>query len=60
MFGQAGTPYDFESIGDMNQLREQAQNLEAQKDAKKKKVNPKVMNMIEEYVFAWPLLFIIY
>ena len=34
----------------MQQLREQARELEEQQKGMKKKVNPKVLNMIDRYV----------
>lgn len=42
-----GGQYDFRA-NNMNQLRSKADELEKLRDAKKKKINPKVMNMIEE------------
>ncbi|EMD35993.1 hypothetical protein CERSUDRAFT_156737 [Gelatoporia subvermispora B] len=45
-FGQAGSQYDFKSV-DMNLLREKAKELETQQKGMKKKVNPKVINMID-------------
>jgi structural maintenance of chromosome 2 len=49
LFGQEGTQYYFEAM-DMNDLRNGAEELEKSQRAKKKKVNPKVMNMLEECV----------
>ncbi|OCH89946.1 condensin complex subunit SMC2 [Obba rivulosa] len=45
-FGQPGSQYDFKSV-DMNLLREKAKELETQQKGMKKKVNPKVINMID-------------
>jgi len=51
LFGQAGSQYDF-SKHDMGQLRDRARELEEQQRGMKKKVNPKVMNMIDTCVLA--------
>ncbi|KDR72865.1 hypothetical protein GALMADRAFT_252175 [Galerina marginata CBS 339.88] len=45
-FGKPGTQYDFDSI-DVGGLREKAVELQAAQEGMKKKVNPKVMNMID-------------
>lgn len=45
-FGKPGTMYDFGST-DIGQLKERAGQLEESQKGMKKKVNPKVMNMIE-------------
>lgn len=45
-FGKAGTPYDFRSI-DLQQARDQCRELESQATGMGKKINPKVMNMID-------------
>ncbi|KAI0776981.1 condensin complex subunit SMC2 [Trametes elegans] len=45
-FGKPGTPYDF-SKADIVQLRARAQELQAQQNGMKKKVNPKVVHMID-------------
>ncbi|KAF8457794.1 putative nuclear condensin complex subunit Smc2 [Terfezia claveryi] len=46
-FGQPGTPYDFSSIPNMGQSKAQLKNLEERFLGMKKKINPKVMNMID-------------
>ena len=48
-FGKTGTQYDFEAT-DMASLREKAKELEDQQKGMKKKINPKVLNMIERCV----------
>ncbi|KAH0835738.1 condensin complex subunit SMC2 [Lanmaoa asiatica] len=45
-FGKPGSPYDFDSV-DIGALSGKADELEARQRGMKKKVNPKVMNMIE-------------
>jgi len=45
-FGKPGTPYDFNN-GDIPKLREKAKELEAQQMGMKKKINTKVINMID-------------
>lgn len=45
-FGKPGSPYDFDSV-DVDALSRKADELEARQRGSKKKVNPKVMNMIE-------------
>ncbi|KAF9005165.1 condensin complex subunit SMC2 [Cyathus striatus] len=45
-FGKPGTPYDFTAT-DIPQLRNKANDLEEAKKGMKKKINPKVMNMID-------------
>ncbi|KAF8907016.1 condensin complex subunit SMC2 [Gymnopilus junonius] len=45
-FNKPGTQYDFSSV-DVEGLRKKAQELESSQEGLKKKVNPKVMNMIE-------------
>ncbi|KAH9475267.1 Structural maintenance of chromosomes protein 2 [Psilocybe cubensis] len=45
-FGKEGTQYDFKSI-DLLGLRQKAEELQAMHDGLKKKVNTKVMNMID-------------
>ncbi|KAF9233061.1 condensin complex subunit SMC2 [Melanogaster broomeanus] len=45
-FGKPGSQYDFEAV-DMAALYEKANELEVRQQGMKKKVNPKVMNMIE-------------
>ena len=51
LFGQAGSQYDFNKL-DMGQQRDRARELEEQQRGMKKKVNPKVMNMIDTCVLA--------
>ena len=46
LFGEAGSQYDFSKL-DMGKLRDRARELEEQQRGMKKKVNPKVMNMID-------------
>ncbi|KAF4622118.1 hypothetical protein D9613_009303 [Agrocybe pediades] len=45
-FGKRGTQYDFEST-DINALRQKSEELEASQEGLKKKINTKVMNMID-------------
>lgn len=45
-FGKPGTPYDFRGQ-DMHKLRDNAKVLEEQQKGMKKKVNTKVINMID-------------
>ena len=49
LFGQAGSQYDFGSL-DIGQSKDRARELEEQQRGMKKKVNPKVMNMIDTCV----------
>jgi hypothetical protein len=51
LFGQPGSQYDFSKI-DIGQLKDRARELEEQQRSMKKKVNPKVMNMIDTCVLA--------
>ena len=51
LFGQPGSQYDFSKI-DIGQLKDRARELEEQQRGMKKKVNPKVMNMIDTCVLA--------
>lgn len=46
LFGKPGSPYDF-SGADVGLLKEKARELETQQKGMKKKVNPKVINMID-------------
>jgi len=46
LFGQKGTPYDFSAV-DIGQLKERARELEDMQKGMKKKVNPKVINMLD-------------
>ena len=48
--GKPGSPYDFKGVN-LNQAREQCRELEAQQKAAGRKINTKVMNMIEGSVF---------
>ncbi|KAI0822104.1 condensin complex subunit SMC2 [Trametes gibbosa] len=45
-FGKPGTPYDF-AKADINQLRTRAQELQAQQNGMKRKINPKAVHMID-------------
>lgn len=45
-FGKPGTQYDFTSI-DYQSLQMKAVELEKSQEGMKKKINPKVMNMID-------------
>ncbi|OCF77510.1 nuclear condensin complex protein [Kwoniella mangroviensis CBS 8886] len=45
-FGKPGTPYDFHGVN-LNQAREQCRELEAAQKGLGRKINTKVMNMIE-------------
>ena len=56
LFSQAGSQYDFSKL-DISQLKDRARELEQQQRGMKKKVNPKVMNMIDTCVLALPSLF---
>ena len=51
LFGQAGSQYDFNKF-DIGQQKDRARELEEQQRGMKRKVNPKVMNMIDTYVPA--------
>jgi hypothetical protein len=48
-FGKPGSPYDFAAV-DIGKLREKARELEEAQKGMKKKVNPKVLNMIDRCV----------
>ncbi|KAH8105378.1 condensin complex subunit SMC2 [Cristinia sonorae] len=45
-FGKPGSQFDFASV-DIGRLKDKARELEAQQKGMKKKINPKVMNMID-------------
>ncbi|THH05591.1 hypothetical protein EW145_g4689 [Phellinidium pouzarii] len=45
-FGKPGSAFDF-AVNDMGQLKEKARELEEQQKGMKKKINPKVLNMID-------------
>ncbi|KAK7466259.1 Structural maintenance of chromosomes protein 2 [Stygiomarasmius scandens] len=47
LFGEEGTLYYFEAM-DIQEMRKNAEDLEKSQRAKKKKVNPKVMNMLDD------------
>ncbi|THU91966.1 condensin complex subunit SMC2 [Dendrothele bispora CBS 962.96] len=47
LFGQEGHQYHFEAM-DIAEMRRNAEDLEKSQRAKKKKVNPKVMNMLDD------------
>jgi hypothetical protein len=49
LFGQAGSQYDFSNL-DIGQSKDRARELEEQQRGMKKKLNPKVMNMIDTCV----------
>jgi structural maintenance of chromosome 2 len=46
LFGQTGSQYDFAAV-DIGRLKEKARELEDAQKGMKKKVNPKVINMID-------------
>jgi structural maintenance of chromosome 2 len=46
LFGRKGSPYDFSAV-DIGQMKEKARELEDMQKGMKKKVNPKVINMID-------------
>jgi len=48
-FGKAGSPYDFSGVN-LSHAREQCRELESQQKGMGKKINTKVMNMIDKYV----------
>ena len=48
-FGKAGSAFDFKA-NDMGRLKDKARELEDQQKGMKKKINPKVINMIDRYV----------
>jgi structural maintenance of chromosome 2 len=48
LFGKANGLYDFS--GDMNVLLERRKELQDAQNGRKKKINHKVMNVIESYV----------
>lgn len=48
-FGKAGSSYDYNSV-DIAQCKEKARELEELQKGMKKKVNPKVLNMIDTWV----------
>lgn len=48
-FGKVGSQYDFTGV-DVHRLREKAKEIEAQQKGMKKKINPKVINMIDTWV----------
>lgn len=50
-FGQPGTKYDFEAM-DGHQLAAKSEELTKAQQGMKKKVNPKVMSMIDRCVSA--------
>ncbi|TFY57528.1 hypothetical protein EVJ58_g6964 [Rhodofomes roseus] len=45
-FGKPGSQYDFRNV-DVSSLREKAKEIETQQKGMKKKINPKVINMID-------------
>lgn len=48
-FGKPGSQYDFKSV-DIGRLRDKSRELEAKQKGMKKKINPKVINMIDRWV----------
>jgi len=48
MFGKAGSRYDFAGLN-LSQIRKQCGELETQQKAASRKVNNKVMSMIDRY-----------
>jgi structural maintenance of chromosome 2 len=48
-FGKAGSPYDFNGVN-LGHAREQCRELESQQKGMGKKINTKVMNMIDKWV----------
>jgi structural maintenance of chromosome 2 len=46
LFGKPGTQYDFAAV-DIGKMREKARELEESQKGMKKKVNPKVLTMID-------------
>jgi structural maintenance of chromosome 2 len=51
LFGKTGTQYDFAAT-DVSKLKEKARELEEAQKGMKKKINPKVINMIDRCVFC--------
>jgi hypothetical protein len=51
-FGRAGTPYDFSGVN-LAQARDQCRELETAHKGMGRKINTKVMNMIDKWVFAF-------
>lgn len=51
LFGKPDTPYHFGSM-DVGALQARAQELEQYQGGMKKKVNPKVLNMIERFALC--------
>lgn len=51
-FGQPGTPYDFQGVN-LGQARDQCRELEAQQKGMGRKINTKVMNMIDKSVASY-------
>ena len=49
LFGKKDSQYDFDSV-DVSKLKEKARELEEAQKGMKKKVNPKVLNMIDRCV----------
>lgn len=46
-FGKSGSPYDFQGVN-LNQVTQQCRELEAQQKGMGRKINTKVMNMIDK------------
>lgn len=51
MFGKPNTIYHFATMNH-GEMKQRSAELEKSQKAKKKKINPKVINMLEEYVSA--------
>lgn len=51
LFGQAGSPYDFSGV-QMEHVKNTCAELEERNKGMKKKVNPKVLNMLDRYVIT--------
>jgi hypothetical protein len=48
-FGKSGSPYDFNGVN-LSHARDQCRELETQQKGMGRKINTKVMNMIDKYV----------
>ncbi len=48
LFGKPGSQYDFSTV-DVNRLKDKARELESQQKGMKKKINPKVITMIDRW-----------
>lgn len=55
LFGKSGSAYDFNDPSvDMKKMAEKARELEESQKGMSKKVNPKVVNMIDRYGIRTP------